>query len=329
MIKAVHFKNFKALRDTTLELGRFTLLIGPNGSGKSTVIQALEWLGDKGGRASATAGVGRPDSVLVVVSVDMQGSPGRTVRREKCQPGREALTTATRGGTPETDRSLSQLLNGLRAYSFHADRMCEPVELRENLELGRDGFGLAGVMDTLRDHDPERFEALNGELGRWLPEFDRVLFDTPRKGHRAFALRTRQGGHRIRAEDLSQGTLFATAILTLAYLPEPPPVICLEEPDHGLHPRLLQDVRDAIYRLCHPESFGEQRPPVQVVATTDSPYMLDLFREHPEEVVICRKTEDNVLFQRLSDLPELDEILRDTRLGDAWYTGILGGVPTP
>ena len=41
MIKAIHFKNYKALRETTLPLGRLTLLIGPNGSGKSTALGAM------------------------------------------------------------------------------------------------------------------------------------------------------------------------------------------------------------------------------------------------------------------------------------------------
>lgn len=41
MITSIHFKNFKALRDTTLKLGRFTLIVGPNGSGKSTAMQAI------------------------------------------------------------------------------------------------------------------------------------------------------------------------------------------------------------------------------------------------------------------------------------------------
>jgi predicted ATPase len=86
----------------------------------------------------------------------------------------------------------------------------------------------------LRDHHPERFEALNDELGRWIPEFDRVLFTTPREGHRSVALRTRRGRHPIQAGNLSQGTLVALALLTLAFLPEPPPIIGLEEPDHGL-----------------------------------------------------------------------------------------------
>jgi len=82
-----------------------------------------------------------------------------------------------------------------------------------------------------------------------------------------------------------------------------------------------------MYRLAYPESFNEKRDPVQVIATTHSPYMLDLFRDHPEEVVIAHKEEGNVIFERLSDREDLEEILQDTRLGDAWYTGILGGIP--
>ncbi|UCC30233.1 MAG: AAA family ATPase, partial [Phycisphaerales bacterium] len=42
MIESIHFKNFKVLRDTTLPLGPFTLIVGPNGSGKTTALQALQ-----------------------------------------------------------------------------------------------------------------------------------------------------------------------------------------------------------------------------------------------------------------------------------------------
>ncbi len=117
------------------------------------------------------------------------------------------------------------------------------------------------------------------------------------------------------------------AILTVAYLPSPPSVVCFEEPDRGIHPRLLRDVQDALYRLSHPESTGETRPPVQVIATTHSPYLLDLFREHPEEIVLAHRKGFNVEFERLSDRGDLSDLLRDAHLGDLWYTGILGGVP--
>jgi len=48
MIKSIHFRNFKALRDATLPLGAFTLILGPNGSGKSTAMQALRFASDPG-----------------------------------------------------------------------------------------------------------------------------------------------------------------------------------------------------------------------------------------------------------------------------------------
>ena len=202
-----------------------------------------------------------------------------------------------------------------------------PVPLSPSIFLADNGGSLAGVLDRLRDDEPERFQELNQELGRWLPEFDQVLFETPSTGQRAISLRTREGNHKIRASDLSQGTLLALAMLTLAYLPTPPPLIGFEEPDRGIHPRLLRDVRDALYRLAYPEQFGDDRDPVQVIATTHSPYFVDLFRDHPEEIVIAEKIGHEARFVPLTDLPNIDEILRDAHLGDAWYSGILGGVP--
>jgi len=103
----------------------------------------------------------------------------------------------------------------------------------------------------------------------------------------------------IKAHDVSQGSLIALAMLTLAYLPDPPPLVCLEEPGHSMHLRLLRDVRDVIYRLAYPESFGEKCAPVQVIATTHNPYLLDLFREHPEEIVIAEKLGLEAKFARL------------------------------
>src|SRR4051812_27869254 len=46
-IKSIHFENYKVLRDATLPLGRFTLIVGPNGSGKSTAMQALAQISNK------------------------------------------------------------------------------------------------------------------------------------------------------------------------------------------------------------------------------------------------------------------------------------------
>jgi predicted ATPase len=334
MIKSVHFKNFKALIDTTLPLNRFTLIVGPNGSGKSTAMQGL-WMArnplDVRFSNVATASVKDIPNVTVEIRIDGYVD-NRTVslrsgwRRTGFNVNE--FVNEPIGILPEDSvQVLVRTLSSFQIYSFDARELAAPVLLNPNMRLAPDGSNLVGVLDNLRDQEPERFEALNEELRRWLPEFDRILFETPGQGRRSILLRT-HSGHRIEASDLSHGTLFALAFLTLAYLPNPPAIMCFEEPERGIHPRLLREVRDAMYRLSYPEQYGEKREPVQVIATTHSPYFLDLYKDHPEEIVIAHKDEQGVHFERLSDKPNVDEFLQDAPLGEVWYSGILGGVPS-
>ncbi len=326
IITDIQFSNFRVLRDTHLPLGQFTLIVGPNGSGKSTALKAFHYLAYAGNYSAQTlvsAGIG-PDQQSV--SIRMKFSvPG--LRLDGIwHPSWMGLQW--QGSSPEFQRRFGNALAATRVYSFDANILAQPVQLQPNYQLGERGEGLAAVLDRLRDQKPERFESLNAELARWLPEFDRILFDTPGQGARAILLRTRRGHHSIPASDISQGTLLALAILTLAYTPErTAAVVCIEEPDRGIHPRLLREVRDAMYRLAHPQDYGESRPPIQVIATTHSPYMLDLFRDHPEEIVIAHKRDTEAAFERLSERTDLQEIIGEAHLGDVWFSGVLGGVP--
>jgi predicted ATPase len=164
-------------------------------------------------------------------------------------------------------------------------------------------------------------------LNLWLPEFDHITFERASNNTKSFQLRTALGHHKYNASDLSQGTLFAVALLTLAYLKRPPAIVCFEDPDHGIHPRMLMNIRDAMYRLAYPKNFEAEREPVQVIATTHSPYLLDLYKDHPEEIVIAHKDELGAHFERLSEKPHIAEILEGAPLGDIWFSGVLGGVP--
>ncbi|MCK6484230.1 MAG: AAA family ATPase [Phycisphaerae bacterium] len=331
IIEAIEFTNFKALRNAELPLSQFTLIVGPNGSGKSTVLQGLRWLRGVGINFdhALTIGVPRDDATRIVMTIRTRyaGKRFNVIRRLTPRHHNETDSVPRIAGNELYQHAVWQMLQTLRTFSLVPERLSQPVKLSASMNLLDDGLNLAGVLDRLRDQHPERFEQLNEELARWLPEFDRILFDTPMEGHRAIQLRTRKGQARIPASELSTGTLLALTILTIAYIPDSPKLVALEEPDHGLHPRLLRDVRDALYRLAYPDRFGESRPPVQVIATTHSPYFLDLFRDHPEEVVIAKKEANEATFQRLSDMPNVEEILEDSQLGDAWYSGVLGGVP--
>jgi predicted ATPase len=338
MIESIQFKNFKVLRDATLPLGRCTVLVGPNGSGKSTVLQALdvakEPLGTKLSQV-LSLGVHPGDEILVEVrfnwgephhgdSYSVFWPPDARLKGSKTTK----LADLERGAKAAHATDLKSLVNQIRVFSFDARAISSPAPITETVELGQDGSKLAAVLDSIRDSEPQRFDAINSELRRWLPEFRGILFARPKAGSKSILLETAQSHHKIAAKDLSQGTLIALALLTLVHLPKLPVVIGLEEPDRGIHPRLLRHVRDALYRLAYPESCGEDREPVQVIATTHSPYFLDLFRDHPEEVVIAKKMGQDVQFERLSERADIDEILSEAPLGEAWYSGVLGGVPT-
>jgi predicted ATPase len=335
MIESIEFKNFKALRDTTLQLSRFTLIVGANGSGKSSALQSILALAHGGSgqwHLSRVRTVGAPqvESVTLTARWKQEKNGFRITYgwNERFAGGTGVHFKRDEQNTsPDANKPRAALARA-RLFSLDANAIAAPVQLEPQMELAPNGANLAGVLDRLRDQSPERFEDLNEQLGKWIPEFDKILFETPGQGCRSLALRTRQGGHAIKASDLSQGTLIALALLTIAYQPEPPSIVCLEEPDHGLHPRLLRDVRDALYRLAYPEGSQEKRDPVQVIATTHNPYFLDLFRDHPEEIVIAEKVGMEAKFSRLSDRADLEEILGDAPLSEVWYSGVLGGVPT-
>jgi predicted ATPase len=328
MIESIEFRNFKALREATLPLSRFTLIVGPNGSGKSTGLKGITAFQNPGvyhHKNLRTAGV--PETVPVGVTARWTDADGAQVGSLLWSASEGTRVAYYVPNASSQAVKVAEVLQGARIFALDAVAIAQPVQLQPNMEMAQSGALLAGVLDRLRDQHPERFEAVNKELGRWVPEFDRILFETPGSGQRSMALRTREGHYPIKAVELSQGTLIALALLTIANSAKPPSIVCLEEPDRGLHPRLLRDVKDALYRLAYPEGSGEKREPVQVIATTHNPYFLDLFREHPEEIVIAEKVGLESKFSRLSDRKDLNEILADAPLSEVWYSGVLGGVP--
>jgi hypothetical protein len=55
--------------------------------------------------------------------------------------------------------------------------------------------------------------------------------------------------------------------------------------------------------------------------------MLDLYRDHPEEILLLHKSGAESRFERLADRSDLAQLLEEGALGDLWFSGILGGVP--
>jgi predicted ATPase len=337
VIASVQFKHFKALRATSLRLEPFNLVIGPNGSGKTSLIQALLRLRTLARPPAASppsdssAGArrppeGAPEIVFRFTPPNDDIEVRLSGRSEHACDLLQARHPPTGEGRARWER-LREKLGGIRVYLFDHYAMAGPVALAEDDELASNGHNIAAVLTAMRARQPATFARLAAEFCRALPDFTGIEPQAADGGRVELALRMAGEDALITVENISQGALYTLAILTLSFSPRPPTMLCLEETDRGVHPRLLREVRDALYRLSYPASFGETREAVQIVATTHSPFLLDLFRDHPEEIVIASKRGRSATFERLSDRADVKEILQEGSLGDIWFSGILGGVP--
>lgn len=333
MIAAVHFRNFKALRSAAVQLGPFNLLLGPSGSGKTSLIQSLLQL-----RTLSALAVTDARELKNRISKGPQISfdfdpPFNDVRVTLgCTADDVVCDFLTVDHEPEIAgeekwATLRSRLQTIRAFAFDHDVMAVPATTREDRELTANGSNLAAVLAGRRRHVPSQLESLEADFCRIMPEFSGLEFRAAGDEHVELLARLADGGKLLPAQNLSQGTLHLLAILTLAHAPEPPGVVCIEEVDRGVHPRLLREVRDALYRLSYPLPESGGRAPDQVLATTHSPYLLDLFKEHPEEIILANKQGNAATFERLSDRADLLELMKESNLGDLWYSGLLGAVP--
>lgn len=177
--------------------------------------------------------------------------------------------------------------------------------------LEPDGRNLALVLHRLRD-DGAAWSRLRDALRQLYPRVDDV--ETSLDGPTVNLL-LREQGLPVPASRISDGTLRWLCLLALLLDPQPAPLICLEEPELGLHPDLIGTLagllRDAATRT-------------QLLVTTHSPGLVSEFTRSPEDVVVCESVRGASTLKRLEP-DELAPWLEEFSLGHAWLRGAFGG----
>ena len=125
-----------------------------------------------------------------------------------------------------------------------------------------------------------------------------------------------EGDFSVPATRLSDGTLRYLCLLAILCDPTPPPLICIEEPELGLHPDILPKLADLLV-------LASKR--TQLIVTTHSDILVDSMTERPQSVIVCEKRGGSTEMKRLKK-HELDKWLGKYRLGQLWTQGEIGGV---
>ncbi|MBW2617766.1 MAG: AAA family ATPase [Deltaproteobacteria bacterium] len=127
----------------------------------------------------------------------------------------------------------------------------------------------------------------------------------------------RENGFRdpVPATRLSDGTLRYLCLLSILCHPTPPPLICFEEPELGLHPDVLPGIAELLV---------EASTRTQLIVTTHSDVLVSALTDEADSVLVCDRDETGTSFRRL-DSQDLQTWLEDYTLGELWRMGEIGG----
>jgi predicted ATPase len=193
---------------------------------------------------------------------------------------------------------------------FNSPRRPQRTDVRNDFPAA-DGSNLGLVLNKLRRSSElkKRFLAALNELYADITDFDVAI-----EGGYAHVY-LQEGDFSIPASRLSDGTLRYLYLLAILLHPTPPPLICLEEPELGLHP-------DAVLAIGRLIKEASQR--TQLIITTHSDILVDVLGEQPEDIIVCEKHEGQTQLNRLHE-PELRGWLERYSLSQLWTKGKLGG----
>ena len=233
---------------------------------------------------------------------------------------RRQLGIATLGTLMEHPRikRFRDFLKGWYLSYFYPDAARRLPSAGPQRHLNIHGDNIGNVVQFMEREHKARFNAILQRIADKIPGI--VKIDTDVTQDKRVLLRFNDGAFEdpFFAQQMSDGTLKIFAYLLLLEDPEPPPFICIEEPENGLYHKLL----DSLAQEFRAHATGKKGAP-QIFVTTHQPYLVDALT--PEEVWILQKGTDGfATIQRASELEDVRNLVAEgLPLGGLWYSDYL------
>ena len=181
------------------------------------------------------------------------------------------------------------------------------------------GDNLGNVTQFMEREHPKRFQCILNQIADKIPGIDKI--ETERSPDGRLLLRFNDRGFKkpFYSQQMSDGTLKLFAYLLLLEDPDPPPLICIEEPENGLYHKLLETLADEFR-----EHAGGTRGSPQLFITTHQPYFVNALQ--PAEAWILEKGKKG--FAKISRADKVSNVqglveTGEIPLGSLWYSGYL------
>jgi len=212
--------------------------------------------------------------------------------------------------------ALGDLIERWHVSDFHISRARPEQEVGHAEHLSREGENLAQVIEYLHTQHPEIFTEITQKLSARIPGIARVEAKQTEEGR--ILLKFTDGAFEdpFLARFVSDGTIKMLAYLTLLYDPAPHPLLCVEEPENQLHPRLLEELAEEF--RAYAARGG------QVLVSTHAPDFLNA--TNLEEVFWLQKTSGYTEIKRAEEDEQIKQYMQNgAKMGHLWTEGFFAG----
>lgn len=238
------------------------------------------------------------------------GSSGKPFRLKATQLQRTVLSTANALEKP------TALLVKNEMHSWQMLQL-EPGALRQsdefnaitNARLGPDGSHLPATLYRLKlenEHSqivPDVYQTLANKLSELVEGIASVNVDRDDRREMLTLMLKNSDGTIFPARALSDGTLRFLALAVLEQDQKSGGVICLEEPENGIHPEKINSILTLLQGICTDVAYpvGDGNPLRQVIINTHSPSVVQLV---PEDSLLMAEskgaaTSDGIRYRRV------------------------------
>jgi predicted ATPase len=333
-LQSLRIAGYKALKDLQAPLGSLEVFVGANGTGKTSLFEFLRFLRDgmtqeippeiipgslgqqifhRPGQDVIAWMLSLGEHVYEGTLVGPVGQPrivGEALNGQQAdframfkKPGQFALSLAT---NPKLKNlyPLREFISGWRFYSAFRianEKVRQPVFVEQEPVLQEDAGNLSAVLHYLYTEHPLVFDELQQHLRSVVPGF-RSLSVKARGGPGQVLAFWREEGVDVdlTLADLSDGILRLLCWIVLCVHPKPPGLICIDEPDQGVHPRTLPLLAGL---------FEKAADRTQILLATHASYFLLQFGI--ERIAVLRKEDGEVRFFKPKDSEALTRSLED------------------
>lgn len=232
---------------------------------------------------------------------DLGGLAEYTIELKR--PNQLALGTMTNPALV-TLYNLREYLQGWRFYSsfnIANDKIRKAVTIEQDPVLHEDAGNLSSVLHYLMTEHWDAFDELKQHLRSAVPGFRELTVKARGGPGEVIAFWNERGVDMdLSLADLSDGILRLICWIVLCVHPKPPSLICIDEPDQGVHPRTLPILAGL---------FEKASARTQILLATHASYFLAQF--DISKIAVFRKENGEALFLKPHDSKALMESLAD------------------